>query len=191
MNLCIIDFEATCDENNNKWDNEIIEFGCVFYQLGAPGPEFEFQSFVRPVKNPALTRFCTKLTGITQRDVDAAGEFPDVLNRFNAALAAGLGPDFKDKTLFASWGYYDFRQLKRDCKRHKAEFPFHAWHLNIKQEYLAFYKQTEGYLGAATDQLGIEWVGKAHRGIDDAGMANKVLKRMVNDGYQIVGIIEK
>lgn len=189
MNLCIIDFEATCDENNNKWDNEIIEFGCVFYKLGG-AVEHEFQSFVKPAKNPILTPFCTKLTSITQDDIDDAEPFPQVLARFVDALESALGSNYKDNTLFASWGYYDFRQLKKDCKRHSVEFPFHAMHLNIKQEYIGLYKQTEGYLGAATKFLGIEWQGTAHRGIDDAKMVNKVLKRMISDGYRITGIIE-
>ena len=32
----------------------------------------EFASFVRPVRHPQLTAFCTELTSITQAQVDAA-----------------------------------------------------------------------------------------------------------------------
>eukprot|EP00729_Bicosta_minor_P011493 gene11493-4055_t len=50
----------------------------------------EFQRYVRPTHNPVLSPFCTRLTGITQADVDGAEPFPVV---FAAMLAwlRGLG----------------------------------------------------------------------------------------------------
>jgi len=39
----------------------------------------EFQKFCKPFKNSTLKPFCTELTGITQEQVDAGENFPDVL----------------------------------------------------------------------------------------------------------------
>src|SRR3546814_15636756 len=61
----------------------------------------EFQAFVRPVRYPHLTAFCTRLTSIQQADVDAAEGFTAVLAAFRAWISrhhvVGWG----------SWGRYD------------------------------------------------------------------------------------
>jgi inhibitor of KinA sporulation pathway (predicted exonuclease) len=98
----IIDFEATCwTDGINHNDNEIIEIGAVmvqdFKKIG------EFGSFVKPVRNPILSDFCTRLTSITQVDVDKAANFVEVL--FSLAIFVKqfkmLYPN--DDVVFCSW----------------------------------------------------------------------------------------
>jgi 3'-5' exoribonuclease 1 len=47
----------------------------------------EFRSYVKPTVNPKLSKFCTKLTGITQETVDASPTFIDVLDSFQEFLS--------------------------------------------------------------------------------------------------------
>ena len=55
---------------------------CAWVIVGVPQID-EFRTFVRPVRHPTLSPFCTELTGITQADVDAAPAFPAVVARFH------------------------------------------------------------------------------------------------------------
>ena len=45
---------------------EIIEFPAVLVNTVTKQIEDEFHSYVRPILNPVLTKFCTSLTGIQQ-----------------------------------------------------------------------------------------------------------------------------
>src|SRR5690606_20200970 len=69
----VIDLEATCDNAGAvpKREMEIIEIGAVLVDRTSFEPIAEFQTFVRPVRHPKLTRFCQELTSITQAQVDA------------------------------------------------------------------------------------------------------------------------
>ena len=69
--LLVVDFEATCDiKGSEPKPQEIIEFPCA---LISTKKSFEvvsvFHEYVRPVRNPILSCFCTELTGITQVSV--------------------------------------------------------------------------------------------------------------------------
>ena len=86
----VLDFEATCFENAPRdRTQEIIEFPChiVVPPWSADRAEIshldgtEFHAYVRPVRDPILSEFCTGLTGITQETVDAAETFQTVLGR--------------------------------------------------------------------------------------------------------------
>src|SRR5258707_686594 len=74
----IVDVEATCSDVGAVPRNEmeIIEIGAVVQDSRTFEIKSEFQSFVRPVRNPDLTEFCTQLTGISQAKVADAPIFP-------------------------------------------------------------------------------------------------------------------
>lgn len=80
--LLVLDFEASCDENRGFGPQEIIEFPTVVINTCTLQKEAEFHSYVRPVRNPKLTPFCTSLTGITQDKVDPAPTFPEVWEKY-------------------------------------------------------------------------------------------------------------
>lgn len=61
--LLILDFEATCGGNG---EGEIIEFPTLLYDLRKNEVQTQFHEYVKPVRHPTLTKFCTELTGITQ-----------------------------------------------------------------------------------------------------------------------------
>ncbi|KAJ3360786.1 hypothetical protein GGF32_008057 [Allomyces javanicus] len=85
--LLVIDVEGTCDEHARfDYFNEVIELPCVLVD-GATGDVIdEFQTYVRPIEQPTLSDYCTRLTGITQAQVDAAPTFPAALWRLEAWL---------------------------------------------------------------------------------------------------------
>jgi inhibitor of KinA sporulation pathway (predicted exonuclease) len=161
----VVDLEATCSDDDKvpKHQMEIIEIGAVMVAAGDLEPVGEFQTFVRPVRHPKLTDFCTKLTSITQAQVDAAPLFPEAMKTF-CTWAYGY-----EEILFCSWGAYDRKQFKQDCLHHHVRYPFGSGHLNVKQAFTKHGRRRKppGMAGALR-HVGLELVGTHHRGIDDA-----------------------
>jgi inhibitor of KinA sporulation pathway (predicted exonuclease) len=160
----VIDLEATCDERHRipRDETEIIEIGAVLVDGETLLAVAEWQSFVRPVRHPVLTPFCTKLTSIVQSDVAEAPVF-------GAAIEALRGFIAGRAIQFGSWGDYDRAQLAREAERHGIALPLGTGHYNIKQ---AFNERVGGHkqrgVGQALSYLGLSFDGTAHRGIDDA-----------------------
>jgi inhibitor of KinA sporulation pathway (predicted exonuclease) len=160
----VIDLEATCDEDRRIRSRhmEIIEIGSVLVDAGTLLPVAEHQTFVKPVRHPVLTEFCTKLTTITQADVENAPGFPEAI----ASLACFLGG--RD-ALFCSWGDYDRRQFEQDAQFHGVELPFGGKHLNVKKQFSAQLGEETRYgMESALRRVGLTLEGTHHRGIDDA-----------------------
>lgn len=161
----LIDFEATCADDGSvpRHQMEIIEIGAVMVDAASLAVVGEFQSFVRPVRHPRLTAFCTRLTSIAQADIDAAPGFGEAA----AALKAWRG-GFAEP-VWGSWGDYDRNQLQQDCTFHRVADPVGAPHRNIKR----LFAQREGSgrrfgLDAGVKRVGLAFAGTHHRGIDDA-----------------------
>lgn len=167
--LCVVDFEATCwgDGNAGKRDEmEIIEFGAVLADASTLEKLSEFQTFVRPVRNPLLTDFCRGLTSIRQEDVDRAPMFPEASQMFMTWLGDGRA---REEATFASWGHYDFAQLERDCAYHKVQWPFFLKdHVNLKNVVAERMGWRPKGVAKALSAIGFRFEGTAHRGIDDA-----------------------
>lgn len=174
----VIDLEATCDANGRipRPETEIIEIGAVLVDGATLVPIDELQTFVRPVRHPVLTPFCTALTSITQADVDGAPGFPEAIARVRELLrrlrAGGA--------LFCSWGDYDRAQLARDAERHRVELPFGRRHLNLKQRFSDVLGETKRYgMAEALRRVDLRLVGTHHRGIDDARNIARLLPWIV------------
>jgi len=162
----VIDLEATCDDRGAvpRDQTEIIEIGAVLVDGRTMRPTAEFQTFVRPVRHPTLTAFCTELTSIVQADVEGAPGFREAIDALRGFMEAhGGGP------LFASWGNYDRGQFKQDAQFHGVELPFGRDHLNIKQAFSdAMGTKRRFGMARALMRVGLELDGTHHRGIDDA-----------------------
>lgn len=128
MYMLNVDLEATCDDGGRiaRHDMEMIEIGAVLLdpQGGVVG---EFQSFIRPYKNPVLTPFCRELTGITQADVDSGPSVHEVMSE----LALWL-KEYQPLQWY-SWGDYDDKQLALDCRRNNISWPIPGSQVNAKQ----------------------------------------------------------
>ncbi len=161
----IVDLEATCCDKKSipRREMETIEIGAVIVEAENLVIVDELSIFIKPVRNPVLTKFCTELTSITQNDVESAGSFPEAINDFKQWLYA------YENFIFCSWGDYDKSQIIQDCEYHKISYPIGSEHINIKKLFSTSQglKKKYGMAGAlkAAD-LGL--AGTHHRGIDDA-----------------------
>ena len=165
MAYIIVDFEATCCDKGTvtRDEMEIIEIGAVVLEGNDPQILGEYQSFVRPVRNPELTTFCTEMTTITQEMVSGAREFNEVIEEFGNWVKGFENP------IFCSWGKFDKNQLKQDCSFHDVAYPFSEEHINIKQRFANNMGLKKGVgLGKALYKMNLTFDGTAHRGIDDA-----------------------
>ena len=163
----VIDLEATCDDQGGvpRAEMEIIEIGAVLVAADTLAPVNEWQSFVRPVRHPTLTAFCTKLTSITQAQVDAAPAFADALT----SLSDWYGRAGEFPMTFCSWGDYDRHQFKQDCAHHGIDYPLPGTHLNVKRAFsTALGTKRKFGMAGALKKVGLPLEGTHHRGIDDA-----------------------
>lgn len=161
----IVDLEATCCDDNSisRHEMEIIEIGAVMLNRETWEIDAEFQQFIKPTRHPQLTDFCTKLTTISQQDVENAPKFTEAIANFKSWI------DLFPSNIFCSWGDYDKNQFKQDCKFHNIQLPFGAEHINIKKEFSTYLGTSHRFgMAQALQHLGIELVGTHHRGIDDA-----------------------
>ncbi len=173
MRYLIIDLEATCWEKGTRpGRQEIIEIGAVMLVSPADPPEGEFSAFVRPIDRPDLSDFCTQLTSITQADVDHAEPFDKVFPRF----IEWIGPQ---SFQWCSWGAYDLKQFRTDCRRHNIAFPeLFENHINLKKRFAEQTGLRPGGMREALRRLDLTLVGTHHRGIDDARNIARIVKSM-------------
>lgn len=173
MIYCIVDLEATCWEGaeKNSKVSEIIEIGAVItdHEFNIIG---EFDEFIRPVLNPILSNFCTQLTSIKQHDIDNADGFKEVMQDFSNWLKSSSIVEFY------SWGNYDKNQLLKDCVSHKIMYPF-INHVNLKNLIANKRKTKPAGLGKTLEQLGLQFIGTPHRGIDDVRNMVRVCKAIL------------
>ena len=102
----IYDLEATCWRSPKPKQVEVIEIGAVKVNEHLEIID-EFCAFVKPTLHPKISPFCTKLTSITQRDVDPAGHFDEVVLDFEE----WINPN-EVRAVLMSWGEFDKRQLQ-------------------------------------------------------------------------------
>ena len=185
--LCVFDVEATCERNAKHYIHEIIEFPVVMIDLvGDRGIVAEFHSYVKPTVNTTLTDFCTKLTGITQEQVDAAPTLPEVLAQFDAwRLEKGLTYTEEQKDFaFAADGPWDLRFfLHGECSRKgiEKEAYFEKW-CNIKGLFADFYRTRQCKIHRMLEKQGMKFEGRLHSGIDDTRNIARIAARMRKDG---------
>lgn len=159
MCTIVFDLEATCDDTGG-WDNETIQIGAVNIETGET-----FNRYCKPIKNPVLTPFCTQLTGITQDKVDYADIFPKVFSEFLKWA--------KLNSLYLSWGYYDKKQLMKDCTRHSIEYP-DLKHRSLKHDYADLTKTAPRGMKEVLRKEGLTLTGRHHDGLADALNISKI-----------------
>lgn len=96
MNYCFIDFEFTCDgkiEKNRFIDDgrmkkshrEIISVGLVVCDKKF-NIKKRYYSVIKPVENPILTEYCTKLTNITQNEINRGYDCNEVFGNIKKII---------------------------------------------------------------------------------------------------------
>nr|XP_034996423.1 3'-5' exoribonuclease 1 isoform X1 [Zootoca vivipara] len=151
--ICVIDFEATCEEGNPpESTHEIIEFPIVLLNTRTLEIEDTFQQYVKPEINPHLSEFCINLTGISQDLVDKADEFPKVLQHaVDWMKQKELGSKYSYSILTdGSWDMSKFLNIQ--CRISRLKYPSFAkkW-INIRKSYGNFYKVSPNILQLANE----------------------------------------
>ncbi|MEN0062886.1 MAG: 3'-5' exonuclease [Myxococcota bacterium] len=165
----VVDIEATCwhpDEHaalsaDQRNECEIIEIGAVRFPLdGEPA----FRRVIKPRRHPRLSAFCTRLTGLTQADVDGGMPFAEAYTDFLRWI--------EPHTVVGSWGTFDHRQFARDCRRASMEPP--PWQAVNLRSWLAKRLRKRGEtrtwmrLDEALARAGLGFEGTPHRAVADA-----------------------
>jgi inhibitor of KinA sporulation pathway (predicted exonuclease) len=171
----VVDVEATCWENQPALarESETVEIGAVLLDPDTGSTRAELQSFVRPVRHPVLSPFCTRLTTVTQADVDGAPLFPEALARLGAEILD------RHQVLLATWGDYDRRQLERDCKHHRVKYPFGKRHLDVKQLFAERWHCRPCGMFQALEMARLGLEGTHHRALDDARNITRLLLQLL------------
>ncbi|MCJ8748308.1 hypothetical protein PDJAM_G00163300 [Pangasius djambal] len=197
--LIIIDFESTCWREKTNHGQEIIEFPAVLMNTHTGQIESEFHSYVQPQEHPVLSSFCTELTGITQEQVEAGLPLQICLSRFTRwlhTLQQERDVVFRrDHTqthtaasgkpcAFLTWSDWDLGVcLQYECKRKQISKPevLNSW-IDLRATYRIFYHRKPKGLNGALQDLGIEFSGREHSGLDDARNTARLAWRMIRDG---------
>jgi len=183
----VLDFEATCDEHQQPQPQEIIEFPLVLVDSVTLQIVDEFRSYVRPVRHPHLSAFCTKLTGIQQHEVDDAPEFREVFKQACSWLDQHLQQRKKSAAL-VTCGDWDLKtMLPRQCQTaqvHAVPQVFKEW-VNIKKTYSVATGRHAGGMKPMLDTLGLPLVGHHHSGLDDSRNIAQILISLCRNGAVI------
>ena len=94
--LCVLDFEANCDDKSKLDVQEIIEFPIVLVDTKTFEVVDKFHTYVKPEVHPKLSSFCTELTGITQDKVDNGISLDETLKKADQFLKDKVSQVWKD-----------------------------------------------------------------------------------------------
>ena len=167
----VVDLEATT-EGVKGFEHEIIEVGAVV--LAGDGARWElgnFESFVKPEKNPILSDFCKNLTNIKQEDVDRAPDFKQVMCRLENWLWYDHYVKLHELVL-CSWGE-DKKLLRQQCVNSGIPYNFGPAR-NIALDYKAKYKMRHASLKSAIDFFKLTFEGTQHRALADANNTARI-----------------
>ena len=173
--VVVIDLEATCwatPEEAALNTSEIIEIGvCILDAL--TGEIRKPQGLIVKPKFSSVSEFCTELTSLTPEMVNQGMSFADAIN----VLKSDYGVNRK---IIAAHGNYDKTMLAKECERKGVKSPFGPTYLNISAIATLKLKANKRLsLNRACEKLGLQFEGRAHRGVDDAVMAAKVLWEII------------
>lgn len=174
--IIIVDLEATCQEDNTLFHQEIIEIGAIRVEDGKIVDEFDI--FVKPIHNNKLSEFCINLTHIKQEDIDSASSPYDAIKSFYDWATK----NFTEDVVYLSWGGFDKKQLKKEINEHHIGFTYYLEaedkHLNLKSMYpkILGRKRQMGTLMALKYE-GFTFSGTNHRAIDDVKNIFKIYEK--------------
>lgn len=189
MRLVVTDFEATCWDRKTVAPNEysallakqeIIEIGCCFVTISELQIVHKMGIIVRPIFYPQLSDFCKNLTGITQLEVDSGAPFAD-------AVASWVGLAEKGD-LFCSWGDFDRKILEKNCRLLGVSYPWDN-HLNLKKLVAEELNLNPASISRRCNELNVPFVGKRHRGLDDAENIVSILEALCERLFEDFGEI--
>lgn len=166
----VIDFEFSCwrgyPPKGSK--HEIIEVGIVEYNTKTK-ELLNKKSFLISNEFGTVSDFCSKITGITQEDINNNGfEFKEVIEILKNEY------DLENRKAFF-WGSSDYKQLEDDCRRKKVKIPINKFYDLQKIFKSKVGNKNDMSLKNAVSYIGEEFEGKTHSAGDDAYNTAKIL----------------
>jgi inhibitor of KinA sporulation pathway (predicted exonuclease) len=164
-NVLVIDVESTCWEppevQGDKEISEIIEIGIAVVNIDSLKVIENNSIIIRPQRSK-ISKFCTKLTTLTQELVDQG-------TTYQSAMAFLRKNYNSENRTFISWGDYDRKMFDRNCKDYGVKYPFGPRHMNLKNSFTMLHGlDREPGMDQALDHLGMKLEGTHHRGNWDA-----------------------
>nr|XP_048723447.1 ERI1 exoribonuclease 2 isoform X3 [Caretta caretta] len=188
----------TSSNGKNHTRIKSIEFPAVLLNTSTGEIESEFHMYVQPQEHPILSEFCTELTGIKQNQVDEGVPLNICLSQFskwiqkiqkekkiifNSDVSSHSVSEAKSST-FVTWSDWDLGVcLQYECKRKQLRKPdiLNSW-IDLRATYKLFYTRKPKGLNGALQDLGIEFAGREHSGLDDSRNTARLAWRMICDG---------
>lgn len=170
-NVLVIDVESTCWEppevQPKNEISEIIEIGIAVVNIKSLQIIENESIIIRPQKSK-VSKFCTKLTTLTQEYVNQGVTFQAAMEILRKNY------DSENRT-FVSWGDYDRKMFERNSRDYDVKYPFGPRHMNLKNSFTLLHGlPKEPGLDTALEHLGMKLEGTHHRGVDDAKNIAKI-----------------
>jgi len=186
--ICVLDFEAQCDENEKLKVQEIIEFPVVVIDVEQREIVETFHHYIKPTSYPQLFPFCTDLTGITQDKVENAKTLPEVLEELGQFLEEK--EILKGSFCFMTCGDWDLAICLRketQIKSLPVKSYLKRW-INIKKVYPMPPDCAEKKYGMVglLKLSHLELIGRHHSGIDDAMNIARVAIYLLKKDFKFV-----
>ncbi|XP_067562551.1 ERI1 exoribonuclease 2 isoform X6 [Tursiops truncatus] len=197
--LIVIDFESTCwNDGKRHRSQEIIEFPAILLNTSTGEIESEFHAYVHPQEHPILSEFCMELTGIKQAQVDEGVPLKICLSQFCkwiqkiqqqkkitfATRVSDISTSEVKLCAFVTWSDWDLGVcLEYECKRKQLLKPvfLNSW-IDLRVTYKIFYRRKPKGLSGALQEVGIEFLGREHFGLDDSRNTALLAWKMIRDG---------
>lgn len=177
MNFTILDLEwnGTYDPKQDKYINEIIQFGAVKADGSFQSVE-RFDQLVRPFVGKKLNEMVEKLTNLSVEDLKKGVSF---LNAFQS-FRRWFGQD----DILMTWGPCDIRALIENYKIHtsRIDLPMECRYLDLQaycQKKLGQPLNKQMGLSTAADMLKIDYAGmELHCALNDSVLALLCLEKL-------------
>uniref|UniRef100_A0A3Q2HT98 ERI1 exoribonuclease 2 n=1 Tax=Equus caballus TaxID=9796 RepID=A0A3Q2HT98_HORSE len=196
--LGLIRRKSIVPANGNLGSSKSIEFPAVLLNTSTGEIESEFHAYVQPQEHPILSEFCVELTGIKQAQVDEGVPLKICLSQFCkwiqkiqqqkkitfASGVADLSTSEVKLCAFVTWSDWDLGVcLEYECKRKQLLKPvfLNSW-IDLRVTYKIFYKRKPKGLSGALQEVGLEFLGREHSGLDDSRNTALLAWKMIRDG---------
>lgn len=174
--ILVVDLESTCWEHKtDEQQQEIIEIGACILNVKSLKIHAPISLIVKPELSE-VSEYCTKLTGLTQQDVNAGISL--------ASACSYLRKEYDSKKIaWASWGPGDRVFLENQCLSKNIKYPMSERHLDVQIMFSVVFNIPQNKSVAdSLSALKLKFEGKPHRGVDDAKATAEILKRTIRGG---------
>jgi inhibitor of KinA sporulation pathway (predicted exonuclease) len=187
-NFIALDLELNQDEHVKVADPKIVQVGVCIGNRMQSEEEYLVKKWYVNISDPVYP-FITKLTGITQEDIQTFGvshsvigkELRELINQYNVFVNP------------VTWGGGDSSELLNEFKQNNVNFPhFGRRWIDVKTMHVmrcfAMNKSPSGGLSSAMGQYKLQFEGNAHRADVDAFNTLRLFFRILERQSMYEGI---